>query len=84
MYKARDLSIYVFRGDNKFNLNALRDPIRPESLNIYAKGQHITIIERSIKTINRGARCSSKSVTYKRHTKLTTRSLLEYIIKSRN
>ena len=48
MNKARGFNIDVFHGDKKFSLNTLREHTRQASLNIYEKGRHITIIERSI------------------------------------
>ena len=49
MYNVRGFNIDVLHRDNKFNLNALREHIRPESLNICAKGRHTPIIDRPIK-----------------------------------
>ena len=84
MYNTRGFSIDILHRNNKFNLNALREHIRPESLNICEKGKHITIIEKYMQTINQGVRCATHSVTYKRYTKLRTRSLVEFVIHSRN
>ena len=56
----------------------------PENLKIYAKGGHIPIIDRSVQTTNKGECCTKHYVTYNRNTKLVTRSLVEYIIHSRN
>ena len=54
MYKARGLNMDVFHGGNEFNLNYLIENIRPSSLNICAKGQHITIINWSIQHTRQG------------------------------
>ena len=37
MYNTRGFKIDMFHIDNKFNLDLLREDMRPESLNIYAK-----------------------------------------------
>ena len=84
MYKEIGFNINVYHRYNKFKINSIRDQIRPASLNICAKLQHITIMEISIKTINQVGRCTIHSVTYNMYTRLMTRSLLEYIIHSRN
>ena len=84
MYKVRGFNINICHGDNKFNINALRDHIRSASLNIFAQGRHITIIKRYIKTTNKWYHCTTHYVPYKRYTRLTTRSLLECIVHSRN
>ena len=66
MYRARGFNIDFFHGDNEFNLNGLREHIRPESLNICEEGQQIPIIEGSIQTIKQGSHFTKNSVTYKR------------------
>ena len=38
MYMAGGFNVDFFHGDNEFNLNAVREHIRPASLNIFAKG----------------------------------------------
>ena len=74
----------VSRGDNEFNLNALRENIRLESSKICAKGRHITIIDRSIQFIKKGARLTTYSFTYNRYAKLITGLLVECNINSKN
>ena len=84
MYKARGFNIDVFHGDKDFNLNALKEHIRSASLNICAKGKHISIFESSIQTINEGERCTTHSVTYNIYTNLMKFSLVECIVHSSN
>ena len=84
MYKARGFNIDIFHEDNKFNLNALIEHIRPAGLNICAKGENIPIIKSSIQTSNQGAQCATHSVPYKRCMNIMTSSLVEFIIYSRN
>ena len=83
IYKSRGFNIDILYGDNEFNLNYLRDHIRPTRLNICAKGQYNLIIEGSIKTIRQGAHCTTHSVPYKRYTKVMKRSLVECIVHSK-
>ena len=84
MYTARGFNISVYHGDNYFDINHLREHIRPASLNICAQGSHIPIIKRSIQTIKQGARYTTHYVRYKRYTNPMTISLVECIIHSRN
>ena len=83
MYKERGFNIDIYHGDNEFNINDLKECIRPASLNIYAKEQHITIIEIKIQAIKQGERFDIHSVPYKRYTRLIKISLVECIIHSR-
>ena len=66
MYKERGLDIEILHGDNGFNVNYLREHIRPVSLNTCAKGRNITIIVRSIQSIKKVARCTTHSFPCKR------------------
>ena len=84
MYKARGFNIAVYNRNNKFNINAWKEHIRPENLNICAKWQHIPIIDRYIQNIKKVARCTIKSVPYKKCTRIMTISLEDCIIHSRN
>ena len=84
MYKTRGFNIDVLHGDKKFNLNALRDHIRPAGLNICENGQKSPIIERSIKTTEQGVRCTTHYVTYKIYTNLIKSSIFKGIMHSRN
>ena len=82
MYKVIGFNIEFSNGNNEFNLNDLRDNIRSASLKSCAKGRHVPIIERSIKSIKKGLRYTTHSVPYKRYTNLMTRLLVECIIHS--
>ena len=73
IYKARGLNIDVYHVYNGFNINYLRGHIRPGSLNIYAKVQHIPIIEIFIQTTNKVVRCTNPSLLFKSYTRLVMR-----------
>ena len=66
MQKTRGFNMYAFHVDNKFNLNDLREHIRPESLNNCEKGKHIIIIESSTQNTNQVKCCTTHYVTYNR------------------
>ena len=84
MYRARVFNNSAYHGNNKFDINALLEYIRHISLNIFARGSHKLIIERSIQTIKQESRCTTHSVTYKKYTNLMKRSLVACIIHSWN
>ena len=77
IYKASGLNMDVYHEDNEFNINPFREHIRPEILNICAKGRHIPSIDKSIQTIKQGARCTKHPFPYKRYTRLMDISLVE-------
>ena len=84
MHKSIGFNINVYHRDNKFNINDLREHIRPSSLNLFEKGLHITINEISTTTINQVAHCTTHYITYKRYTRLMIIQLVECIRNSRN
>ena len=84
MYKSRGLNIDVYHKYNEFNINDLREHIRPASLNICTKRRHINISEIFIQTINKGSHCTTHYVPYKSYTIVMTGSLVECIIHSRD
>ena len=84
MYTGRGFNICIYHRDNEFDINTLREHIRPEILSIRAQGCHTPIIKRFIKTIKKGARYTTHYVPYKRYTKIMTISLVACIIRSIN
>ena len=74
----------MFCGYKKFNFRDFREHIRLASLNICEKVHHVIIIDSSIKTIKKGARRTTHSVTYNINMKLMTNSLVKLKIHSRN
>ena len=80
MYKRRGFLITKYHGDNEFNMDDLKEKLRPGILNICANEEHVHVIERSIRTIKERCRCACYSVTYKRYTRLMTKNLVEGVI----
>jgi hypothetical protein len=74
-FKQRGFDIIAFNGDNEFE--KLRDHVSPTPLNIVGRGEHVGIIERSIRTVKERVRCSCQGIPYKRIPKLMTRSIVE-------
>ena len=54
LYKARGLQVDAVHGDNDFE--CLSEELRPISLNIAADDEHVSMVERSIRTIKDRAR----------------------------
>ena len=80
MYERRGFSIEKYHGNNEFDMNDLRETIRPGILLICANEEHVHKIERSIRTIKERCRGTCHSVPYKRYTRLMTKSLVEGIV----
>ena len=51
MYRKRGFTITDVYGDNNFNHQAYMDTVLPARLHICAKGEHVPIVERSIRTV---------------------------------
>ena len=45
IYNARGFNISDVHGDNEFNMNILEDFLRPATLHIYGKNEHVGIVE---------------------------------------
>ena len=58
-------------------MNILEDFLRPATLHIYGKNEHVGIVERSIQTIKERCRCMCNSVPFKSYTKLMTKHLVD-------
>ena len=80
LYKRRGFKITGVHGDNEFDLEELRDEIRPALLYIYGKDEHVAQIERSGRTIKERTRTICNSLPYRRYTKLMTNSLVQYAV----
>ena len=50
-HEQRGFEITDIHGDNKFNIQSLRDFLQPINLHIYAKEEHVGFIKNAIKTI---------------------------------
>jgi hypothetical protein len=77
IYHVRGFQITNFHGDNEFDLQLLRDFIRPASLHIYGRNEHVGVVEWSIRTIKECCRCMCNAVPFKRYTKLMTKHLVD-------
>lgn len=78
LYKKRGFQITDIHGDNEFNITSLKKMLAPiADLHLCAKGEHVPIIERSIRTVKERCRCGCHSLPYRRYTKLMTISLVE-------
>ena len=45
MYEARDFTITLLHGNNKFDIKAVREFLLPVTLKIYGKDEHVGPIE---------------------------------------
>ena len=76
-YNKRGFAINFIHADNEFNLQRLKSEIQPVCLEIYAPEEHVTDIERSVRTVKERCRCMTHSVPYTRYTHLMTTHLVE-------
>ena len=51
-------------GDNEFDSDKYRDVVAPARLHICSKGEHVPIIERSIRTVKERARAVIQGLPY--------------------
>ena len=51
LYTSRGFEVSTIHGDNEFNVHELIEALRPVFLQIYARGEHVGVAERSIRTI---------------------------------
>ena len=80
IYETRGFEITDIHADNEFNVDSIKEALMPTKMTIYAKNEHVPIVERSIRTIKERCQCHCHSVPYKRHTKLMTRHLVENVV----
>ena len=76
-YLSRGITITDVFADNEFNQDAFREMLLPATLHICAKGEHVPIIERSVRTVKERARSVCNVVPYTKMTRLMVISLLE-------
>ncbi len=79
-YDVRGFKVASLRADNEFDIAYLRDSIHPIPITNCARGEHVGIIERSIRTVKERARCYCHTLPYTRFTKIMVTSLLEHVI----
>ena len=76
-YLTRGFIITDVFGDNEFSSPTYETLFLPATLHVCSKGEHVPIIERSVRTIKERARAASASLPYDRVPSLMTVSLLE-------
>ena len=80
IYETRGFNITDVHGDNEFDINTLREALRPSTLHIYGAEEHVAPIERAIRTVKERCRLMCYSLPYKRYTKIMVHSLVEYVV----
>jgi len=58
--------------DNEFDHETIRNVFHGTIFDVCGAGEHVPVVERSIRTIKERTRCLCKSVPYKRYTDLMT------------
>ena len=76
MYRKRGFTITDVYGDNEFNHQAYMDTVLPARLHICAKGEHVPIVERLIRTVKERTRVMCQSLPFNRMSKKMVRALL--------
>ena len=79
-YESRNFQITDCHADNEFDKSAMRDFLEPALLHIYARNEHVGIIERPTRTIKERTRSVCHNIPYRRITILMVRSLIEGIV----
>ena len=74
MFEDRGFKINGYHGDNEFE--CLRDTVNPVPLYIVARGEHVGIVERSIRTIKERARCHCQNTPFRKIPKVMVDDLL--------
>ena len=82
LYEARGLTVEQVHGDNEFE--CIREDIRPINLNITAADEHVSTIERSIKTIKERARCQVQYLPYAKYPRVMVIGCVLFTTKSLN
>ena len=70
IYHSRGFKLTIVHADGEFNIDTVRTVLLPAQLTIYAKNEHVSIVERSIITFKERCRCNCHSVPFLRYTKL--------------
>ena len=78
-YQSRGFKITDVFGDNEFNQEKYRSLFMPAMMHVCATGQHVPIIERSIRTVKERARSATVELPFKTMPRLMLISLLEGI-----
>ena len=81
MYEKRGFQIDVVRADNEFDFNEVKSSFPNSTWEICAKGEHVPIIERAIRSVKDRCRPMCHSIPFTRYTKLMTVHLVLSAIK---
>ena len=73
-YQVRGFKVVMVHGDGEFDMDSLRDTIKPAQLEIAGRDEHDGPIERSVRTIKERSRCMCHSLPYQYYTRLMTNS----------
>ena len=82
LYKSRGLQVETIHGDNEFE--CLREELRPITLNIAAADEHVSMIERSIRTIKERTRSQIQFLPYIKYPRNMIIGCVVFSIKSLN
>ena len=79
-HSGRCFQITDFHAGPEFDRKGFYEFLKPGTLHIYSRDEHIGPIERDFRTIKERLRCTVHYLPYKRHPKLMVVSLLERVI----
>ena len=79
-YRKRGFQINDLHGDNEFDMEDLKNALRPILTHIYGVEEHVAPIERAVRTVKERCRAMCHSLPYQKYTKLMVNSLVEYVI----
>ena len=82
LYQARGLTVEQVHGDNEFE--CIREDIRPVLLNVSAADEHVSMIERSIRTIKDRTRSQVQYLQYAKYPRNMIIGCVVFVIKALN
>jgi len=80
-YEERGFKITDIHGDPEFDSDILRNSFPEKNFHIYTQGEHVGIVERSIRTIKERGRCICHELPYKRIIRLLTKYVVNNSVK---
>ena len=81
MYRKRGFTITDAYGDNEFNHDSCKEIILPGRMHICTRGEHVPIIERSVRTLKEKARTICQSLPYSNLPKIMVQALMDQVQK---
>jgi len=81
LYEARGFNIDVYHGDNEFDINSVKEHVKPAKMHICAKEEHIHVIKHSTRTVKERARCNCHALPYKCYPRIMVDYLVKYVVK---